>query len=59
MSAEPAWVRAAIETLREGYEAWNRRDFETLAGMLAVNDLEFVRLQAFTSTDEARAALLS
>jgi ketosteroid isomerase-like protein len=39
---EPARWRTAIDLLCDGYRAWNRRDFETLAGMLETNDLEFV-----------------
>jgi ketosteroid isomerase-like protein len=34
------WLRV-IDTLRAGYEAWNRRDFEALAAFLA-NDTEIV-----------------
>jgi uncharacterized protein len=38
---DPAGWRGVIDTLREGYEAWNRRDYETLVGMLPP-EFEFV-----------------
>jgi ketosteroid isomerase-like protein len=56
---EPAMWRAAIETLRAGYEAWNRRDFEALAAFLE-DDMEVVPVRdlpdmaPFTDRDSAR-----
>jgi len=56
---QPAMWRAAIETLRAGYDGWNRRDFEALAafldeGMEVVPVRDLPDMAPFTDRDSAR-----
>jgi ketosteroid isomerase-like protein len=56
---DPDMWQSAIDTLRNGYDAWSRRDFDALATLLDSNDVEFVPVRqspdmpTFRGRDEA------